>query len=130
MKDVTLRIDIDKPVSEVFKFIVNPKNTPKWIDFIAEEQTNEWPVKLGSIYRSHGDKNGRYWKEYIVSEYKPNRIFTLSRKDNSYHLRYKFIPITPKKTKLIYYEWTDEGDLDSQFYMEPLLKLKRSLEET
>lgn len=129
MKDITLTIDIDKPMSEIYEYLLHPKNTPKWIDFIVEEETNEWPVKLGSIYRSRRNKRGG-WTEYRVTEFKPNSIFTLSRKDNSYHLSYKLTAIKPDKTKLVYYEWTDDGNLDTQFYYEPLQKLKRLLEES
>jgi len=52
MKDLKLTIQIDKPAKDIFEFILNPQNTPKWIDFITVDETSEWPPKLGTPYRN------------------------------------------------------------------------------
>lgn len=128
MKDLKLTVTINKPAKVIFEFTLNPKNTPKWIDFIIEEETNEWPAKLGTIYRNRGDASGK-WSEFEITEYEPFKSFTLSKKDGSYHVRYLFTPITPDRTELDYFEWTGKGDLDVPFTIEPLQKLQRILEE-
>ena len=69
MKDIKLTITIDKPVEEVFVFTLNPENIPKYVDSIVTEQTNEWPVKLGTIYR-----NQRCWGGRIVVLKRPERF--------------------------------------------------------
>jgi len=127
MKDLRLTITISKPAKDIFDFTLNPKNTPKWIDFIAEEETSEWPPKLGTIYRNRGSENAE-WSELEVTDYETNKRFTMSKKDGSYNVRYTLKPLTPETTELEYYEWTDKDELSVPFTMEPLEKLKELLE--
>ncbi|MEI7563640.1 MAG: hypothetical protein WCJ39_08670 [bacterium] len=53
MKENKLTIIINKPINEVFEFSTNPKNTHLWVDSIKEEITNEYPPKMGTIYKNH-----------------------------------------------------------------------------
>lgn len=126
MKDNELTVMINKPVEEVFNFTINPANTPRWIDFLVEEQTNEWPVRLGTIYKNK-NKSGE-WAEYKVTKYEPNKLFIFSKVNDPYNVKYTFSSRGPNKTELIYYEWVEDGVLDDLFSQKEMEKLKEVLE--
>lgn len=126
MKSLKLKVKIDAPVSKIFEFTTNPKNTPIWIDSIVHEEVNEFSPKLGSIYRNK-DKNG-VWGEYKVTEFEKDKMFIFSSTNSSYHVKYTFTPIDENSCELEYYEWVDEGELNNPFTMEPLQKLKELME--
>lgn len=126
MKDLKLIIQINKPVSVVFDFVINPKNTNKWVNSIVEEQTNEWPVKTGTIYKNCGVDG--VWSEYELTEFVENKMFVMSKKNSSYHVKYTLTQINENTTELEYYEWVDNGILDEPFTQDILEKLKNILE--
>ena len=51
MKRSRLVIKINKSTNEVFKFTTTPPNSAKWIPGVIHEETNEWPIKIGTIYK-------------------------------------------------------------------------------
>lgn len=126
MKDNKLTIQINKPVSEVFDFLLNPKNTPLWIDSIVKEETNEWPVKVGSKYRNQSREG--IWSEYTVLSLDQNESFEFVKGDNNYHVRYTFKNIDDNMTELEYYEWVEQGNIEEPFTIDLLNKLKSVLE--
>lgn len=126
MKKNKLSIKINKPASLVFAFILDPQNTPLWIDGIEIEETNESPVKLNTIYRNR-DSEGN-WNEYSVKDYRINKLFELISMNGNYHVRYTYLDLADNKSELEYFEWVDKGELDSPFSQNVLEKLKRVIE--
>jgi hypothetical protein len=126
MKENRLLIQINKPVEIVFEFTINPKNTPLWVKDIEFEETNEWPVKIGSIYQNKNTSNKL--SEYIVTALKPNKIFELISRQEDYHVRYTYNK-NQNGTKLEYYEWADPGELKNPFIQETMERLKSLIEK-
>ncbi len=128
MKDLRLTIKINKPVIEVFEFTTNPKNTPLWVNSIIYEETNEWPVKLGSTYKNKDRQKN--WSSYEVTKFEKDKIFVFSKKNSSYHVKYTFTSLSPTETELEYFEWVDGGELADPFTIDTLQKLKNLMENS
>jgi uncharacterized protein YndB with AHSA1/START domain len=122
-----LTIKINKPAHDVFEFVTDPANTPKWINFINKEETNEWPVKLGTIYKNQD--NSGVWRDLEMTEFEKDKMFVMTNRATGYQVRYSLEVIDDNSTELEYYEWQDNGELDDPFTMEPLQKLKSILEQ-
>lgn len=125
MKSAKLTIKINCPASKVFAFTLDPKNTPKWIDFIAEEKANESPTKLGTIYQNRETDGG--WRQLKITAFEANKTFTMTSPEG-YNVRYIFKSAGDDLTELEYYEWMDSDELDEPFTMGHLQKLKLILE--
>jgi len=127
MKSNKLVIKINKSVKEVFEFVIDPANTPKWIDFIMQEKANEWPPKLGTIYKNKS-KDGQ-WRDLEMTEFEQDRMFVMTSWASGYNVRYTLNPVSTNVTELEYYEWMGKGELSELFTMKPLQKLKSIIEE-
>jgi len=126
MKSKSYTVVINKPVHEVFMASLNPKNTPLWIDGMAEEQSSEFPPKPGTKYRNRGKTGG--WSEYTITAFEQDKTFTLSRDDGSYHVKYTFRPLDSNQTNFEYSEWEDKGELKNPMPQEAIQKLKQLIE--
>ena len=112
---------INKPAYVVFDFTLDPKNTPKWVDSIEHEETDEWPPDIGTHYRNRNPQGE--WTEYELTKYDRPSRFVLSKIGTPYHVRYTFTP-KGRATELTYHEWVEEGELEAPFNQAALEKLK------
>ena len=127
MNENRLSIIINRPTSDVFRFALDPKNTAKWIEDIEVEETNEWPVKIGTIYRNKS-RTG-VWRQYKLVELVENRTFVLrSNEDANFSVRYTFYELPDNSTEFEYYEWTEHSEITDPFTMDGLETLKTILE--
>ena len=60
MINLDLGVLIDKPVKDVFAFITNPANMPKWnVAVVSMEQITPGAVGLGTKFKNVGEMMGR-----------------------------------------------------------------------
>lgn len=121
-----ITIIINKPISEVFEFTTNPKNTHLWIPQIKKEISDKYPPQINTVYKNQG-KPGK-WNSYVVIELEKDRIFTLRASDNNYFVRYTYKKLSETKTEMEYFEWVKKGDIEEPFTQEILQGLKEVME--
>lgn len=126
MKSNKLKIQINKPLHEVFLFTITPPNSTKWIPFVIKEETNEWPIKKRTVYKLTNEKGNI--SEVTVTDIKEDIYVEWISKENNYHCQYTFRSINKDITEFEYYEWVDKGELDEPFTFNTLQKLKLALE--
>lgn len=127
MKRNKLKIVINRTAIDVFRFYINPKNTPLWLDSIVQEETSDWPIKVGTVYRNQ-NKDGRQM-EYIVTGLIWDKMFELASKDGNYHVRYSHKTINSFSCELTYEEWMDKNEIQEPFTIKTLRRLKSVLEK-
>ena len=127
MRENKLAIRINKPAMEVYKFTTTPPSSTKWIPGVVGEETNEWPIKIGTIYKLK-DESGKY-SEVIVSALKVGKFIKWAAKDGNYHCRYNYKAIDEHYSVLEYLEWVETGDLAEPFTQKILEKLKTIIED-
>ena len=77
---------INRPVEEVFAFVSNPENNPKWSSLSREVTiTSAGPIGVGTTYRSVVAFLGRRIEgETEITEYEPNRSFAEKSKSGPF----------------------------------------------
>jgi uncharacterized protein YndB with AHSA1/START domain len=79
MMKVEHSVVIDKPVEQVWNFLTDFQNTPKWdIGVLETRQTSEGSAGLGTTFQNTGPFLGRNSvREYEVTEYEPDKKVTV-----------------------------------------------------
>ena len=126
VKNNKLVIVINKSVNEIFSFLINPKNTPLWVDSIVSEEVNEKPTRIGTVYKNV-NQNG-IWTEYVITAFTQDKMFIFTTIDKNYHVKYTFTSLGENSTRLEYYEWVEKGEIQDPFSIDILKKLKAILE--
>ncbi|MDE1869406.1 MAG: SRPBCC family protein [Candidatus Micrarchaeota archaeon] len=126
MRENKLSIEIEVPVESVYKFTINPRNTPLWIEEIMHEEVEGKSIGTDTKYRNI-DRNGK-WTRYIVTKFIPDEVFELRQLNGNYHVRYSYRKLSESKTDLTYFEWVDAGELASPLEVSTLKRLKGILE--
>lgn len=86
-----LHIVIHKPLPEVFAFCITPPKAKLWVSGIIDETTNEWPVKVDTVYTEYKSDGTSF--NIIVTDYNENAYIEWRTENNNYHVRYTFASI-------------------------------------
>jgi uncharacterized protein YndB with AHSA1/START domain len=128
MKELKLKVVINKSIADVFEFTTNPDNTHKWIKSVTKEVSTEYPPKIGATYQNFDSKGTM--NEYIVTQFIENRLFQLDATHDDYKVRYTYTPVSESETELEYFEWSEDGKLHAPFMQEILDYLKEVMEKS
>ena len=126
MKENKLVIEINRSPEVVFEFVTNPNNTARWIDNVASEEVDKYPIQLGTVYKNI-NKAGELMELEMV-EFEKNKSFVMKDRGSAYHVKYTITPTGGGHTEFTYFEWVEEGELSSLFTLPILEKLKGILE--
>lgn len=126
MKNNHLTVKIDRPISEVFNFAITPPNSTRWILGVVKEETTEWPVRVGTIYRLQ-DEGGNI-SEVTVVDIKENEKVEWVSSDRNYHCCYQLRSLGQDATELKYSEWVGRGEIKGPFTQKVLERFKKVLE--
>ncbi len=123
MKENRLEIIINKSIGEVFDFCITPPKARFWVPDIVDEKTNEWPIRVGTIYTEIKKDKSSF--NIVVTDFKKNKYIEWKTEDGKYVVRYTFEAIGLYKTQLVYVEG---GKIENPFTNEILEKLKEVIE--
>jgi len=102
MKTQEIRLVIEAPTDEVFEYVVEPMNTPKWIDDVSKETINTKQIGLGTLYSNEH-------RTLEVTDYERDVFFEMTNKKTGYQCSYSFRKMDETKTELIYFEAMNKG---------------------
>lgn len=87
-------VHIARPVAEVFAYVADPTNSPKWNSLVLGSSASETPVRAGTTIHSRTRFLGRTMEiDAKVLELQPNtRFVTESLKPYPYTLTWTFAP--------------------------------------
>jgi uncharacterized membrane protein len=105
------KLEINRPVANVFSFISNFENMPKWNYFVLEvRKLSEGSIGLNSTFRQVRKTDTQ---EYKITEFEPNRRVTIETLPPYSKLIMKFTFEQADNNHNNYTLLTDEWELDT-----------------
>src|SRR5262245_41007348 len=84
-------VDIRRPVADVFAFVVDPINIPRWRTNTVEVLEYDPPVGVGSTYTIVERSMGRRQAGQRVMEFEPNRLIVIETTSGSLRPVQRFV---------------------------------------
>ena len=115
-------VEIDRPVEEVFVFVTNPYNIPRWRKNAIEALQVQEPIQAGSTYVLAENYMGRKEFGQRVTEFVPNQRFVVETTSGSIRpvQRFSFEPTASGGTR--YHARLEVHTRGFMRLMEPMLR--------
>src|SRR5260221_11205758 len=93
MARIEINLVINRPVEEVFAFVSNSENLPRWISTVLEcKKTSKGPLGVGGTFSSRLTFLGREFDgNLVVTEHEPNRIYASKMAEVPFPLETRYI---------------------------------------
>lgn len=78
MFTIQQRVAIARPVEQVFAFLANPNNIPRWRPDVLEARSNGQPLQLGSEFDEVINFGGRKAQTFRVDVFEPNETLQVA----------------------------------------------------
>jgi uncharacterized membrane protein len=85
MIQIEVRVDIDRPAAEVFEYLEEVENNPRWLSGMRSSRwTSQPPVGVGSTYAQVSQFLGRQiHTSFEVTRHEPGRLITIESREGS-----------------------------------------------
>jgi len=82
---IEVRVDIDRPAAEVFEYLEEVENNPRWLSGMRSSTwTSQSPVGVGSTYAQVSQFLGRQiHTSFEVTRHEPGRLITIESREGS-----------------------------------------------
>jgi len=100
MKTNEIRIEIERPIKDVFEYTLEPQNKSIWCSIITEESVDTEQIGITSIYRNN-------LGSFKVSDYERNIFLELMSLDEKIQGSYSFRKRDDNTTELKYKKTID-----------------------
>ena len=97
MARIEINLVINRPIEEVFAFVSNSENLPRWRSTSLEvTKTSEGPLGVGGTFRGRFTFLGRQFEgNIVVTAHEPNRVYVSKMAEGPFPLEtgYTFEPV-------------------------------------
>lgn len=92
MKRIETSVVIQMPIDQVFGYVIEPANLPKWAPgFVEARSTSEGPIKVGSTSTRITNFSGRESEsQHVVTEFEPNALMAVSTRTGPLEIKEMF----------------------------------------
>src|SRR5215218_8301788 len=128
-KNINNRLEIRRPIAEVFQFLSNFENMPKWNYFVVNvKKISDGPVGLNTAFKQKRKTDSQ---EYKIIEYEPNKRVAIDFQPPSVKLTMRFTlqPSHDDNGTVVVDEWKFDTGIPALFARIRVTNVKAAVAE-